>query len=151
LTEEETRQWPQLRPAQEETDTGVIITFTAEAEEVTESVLIPAGMRSLAINPLDWKTDTETAGKELNLGACFTDYEGSVTEEVPALTGAHLDAKRGTLKVTDIDAAVYNATLPILEPGVYHLYDYQFFYRNLQKNVQDRIQAYWLSAGETAH
>lgn len=147
LTEEETREWPQLRPAQGETDTGVIITFTAEAEEVTESAFIPAGMKTLSINPLSWKTDTETAGKELNPGACFTDYEGVITEEIPALTGGYLDGKRGTLKVTDIDPEVYSATLPFLEPGVYHLYDYQFFYRSLQKNVKDRIQAYLQSAG----
>ena len=142
LTEEETREWPQLRPSQGETDPGVIILFSTEAEDVTESAFIPAGMKSLSINPLNWKTNTDPAGKELNLGACFTDYEGTITEEVPALTGAYLDAERGTLKVTDIDPEVYNATLPILGPGVYHLYDYQFFYRNLQKNVQDRIQAY---------
>jgi len=82
------------------------------------------------------------AEKELNLGACFTDYEGKITEEIPALTGAYLDAERGALKVTDIDPEIYQATLPILGSGVYHLYDYQFFYRNLQKNVQQRIQAY---------
>ena len=146
LTEEETKEWPQLKPAQGDTDTGVIILFTAEAEDVTESAFIPAGVKSLSINPLNWKTDTETAGKELNLGACFTDYEGAIADEVPALTGAYLDAERGTLKVTDIDPEVYNATLPILGPGVYHLYDYQFFYRNLQKNVQDRIQAFLHSA-----
>ena len=148
LTEEETQEWPQLRPAQGETDAGVIITFTTEAEDVTESAIIPAGMKTLSINPLNWKTDTETVGKELNLGACFTDYEGAITEEIPALTGAYLDAERGALKVTDIDPEVYNATLPTLEPGIYHLYDYQFFYRNLQKNVQDRIQAYLQSAGK---
>ena len=143
LTEEETKEWPQLKPAQGEKDTGVIITFTTEAEDVTESAFIPAGMKTLAINPLNWKPDGEKADKTLNLGACFTDYEGTIQEEVPALTGAYLDAERGTLKVTDIDPEVYNATLPILGPGVYHLYDYQFFYRNLQQNVQDRIQAYF--------
>ena len=79
LTEEETEKWPQLRPAQGATDTGVIVLFNTEAEEVKESAFIPAGMKTLSINPLNWKTDTETAGKELNLGACFTDYEGSVT------------------------------------------------------------------------
>ena len=65
--------------------------------------------------------------------------------EVPALTGAYLDAARGTLKVTDIDPEVYKATLPILGPGVYHLYDYQFFYRNLQENVSVRIAQYILN------
>ena len=36
----------------------------------------------------------------------------------------------------------YPAGLGMFEDGVYHLYDYQFFYRNLQKNVQTRIDAY---------
>lgn len=142
LTEEETVQWPQLRAAQGETDTGVIITFNTEAEDVQDSPMIPAGVKTLAINPLNWKTDGEKAGKELNLGACFTDYDGNILDEVSALTGAYLDAERGALKVTDIDPQVYTATLSILAPGVYHMYDYQFFYRNLEKNVQDRIQAY---------
>ncbi|MBR5109413.1 MAG: DUF3089 domain-containing protein [Clostridia bacterium] len=142
LTEEETQTWPQLKPAQGETDTGVIIAFNSEAEEVTDSLIIPAGQKTLAINPLNWRTDGEKAEKEMNLGACFTDYDGNIADEIPALTGAYLDEERGALKVTDIDPEAYSNSLPILSPGVYHLYDYQFFYRNLQKNVQDRIRAY---------
>ncbi len=143
LTSEETAVRPYLKPAQGETDTGVIITFNSEAEEVQDSLVIHSGMKTYAINPLNWKTDGEKAGKEMNAGACFTDYAGQILEEVPELTGAYLDPERGALKVTDIDPEKYNKTLPILAPGVYHLYDYQFFYRNLQKNVQDRIQAYF--------
>ncbi len=142
LTAEETAAFPYLRPAQAETDTGVIIAFNSEAEEVQKSLVIPAGTKTYAINPLNWKTDGEKAGKEMNAGACFTDYKGQILEEVPALTGAFLDPERGALKVTDIDPEKYNKTLPILSPGEYHIYDYQFFYRNLEKNVQDRIQAY---------
>ena len=142
LTGEDTQTWPWLRAAQERTDTGVIISFNSEAENVKESEVVPAGVKTLSINPLNWRTDGVKAEKELNLGACFTDHEGKITDEIPALTGAYLDEERGTLKVTDIDPEVYTATLPTLGPGVYHLYDYQFFYRNLQQNVQDRIQAY---------
>lgn len=29
-----------------------------------------------------------------------------------------------------------------MEKGIYHLYDYQFFYRNLQENVKTRLDAY---------
>ncbi len=36
----------------------------------------------------------------------------------------------------------YPAGLSIFEDGVYHLYDYQFFYRNLQENVAARLDAY---------
>ncbi|MBO5534448.1 MAG: DUF3089 domain-containing protein [Clostridia bacterium] len=142
LTGEDTQTWPWLRAAQGRTDTGVIISFNSEAENVKESEVVPAGVKTLSINPLNWRTDGVKAEKELNLGACFTDHEGKITDEVQTLTGAYLDEERGTLKVTDIDPEVYTATLPTLGPGVYHLYDYQFFYRNLQQNVQDRIQAY---------
>ena len=142
LTEEETAEWPWVRPARGETDTGVVICFNSEAEELETSFLLPAGMKTQAINPLNWRTDGEPAGKDMNLGACFTDYAGEITSEVPQLTGAYLEAERGALKVTDIDPEAYPQMLPILESGEYHVYDYQFFYRNLEKNVQDRIGEY---------
>lgn len=73
-------------------------------------------------------------------GACFTDYSGSITKEIPNLTGAYIDETRGTLKVTDINAEDYSNSL--FEDGIYHLYDYQFFYRNLEENVAVRLDAY---------
>ena len=44
--------------------------------------------------------------------------------------------------MTDINPEDYPAGLDIFEDGIYHLYDYQFFYRNLQENVAVRIDAY---------
>lgn len=140
VTEEETAQYPQLRMAQGEDDTGVIVAFNSEAEPIDNSLMIPRGVRTLAINPLNWKTDGTKAGKEQNLGACFTDYDGVITKEIAALTGAYLDSARGALKVTDVTPEEYPATL--FDEGIYHIYDYQFFYRNLQKNVQTRLSAY---------
>lgn len=32
--------------------------------------------------------------------------------------------------------------VPGLPDGAYHIYDYQFFYRNLQENVKVRLQQY---------
>ena len=96
--------------------------------------------KTYAINPLNWKTDSTKADKSENLGACFTDYSGQITEEIPKLTGASIDEKRGALKVTDVSAEDYPAKL--FENGIYHLYDYQFFYRNLQKNVKTRLNVF---------
>ena len=109
---------------------------------MTDSLMIPAGTRTLAINPLNWKTDGTPAGKEENLGACFTDYSGKIITELPQLTGAYIDAQRGALKVTDVTPEEYPAGLSLFADGVYHLYDYQFFYRNLQENVGVRLEAY---------
>lgn len=140
ITEEETRDYPHLKLAQGETDTGVVITFNTEAEDIQSSVIVEGS--TLGINPLNWKTDSTYADKSLNLGACFTNYDGEITKEIKNLTGAYLDPKRGTLKVTDINKEDYPASLPIFTDGVYHIYDYQFFYRNLQKNVGDRVESF---------
>ena len=147
ITEEELEEYPHLRFAAGENDTGVIIAFNSEAEDVTDSLLIPAGTRTLAINPLNWETDGTPAGKEENLGACFTDYSGEIVSEIPQLTGAYIDPERGALKVPDVSPDDYPPGLDIFSEGVYHLYDYQFFYRNLQENVGARVNAY-LAAGE---
>lgn len=142
ITEEEIQKYPQLKSAEGESDTGVIISFNSEAESIDNSLTVPKGTKTLAINPLNWKTDSAIADKSLNLGACFTDYDGNIIKETNNLTGAHIDDVRGTLKVTDVTPEEYPAGLDIFEDGIYHLYDYQFFYRNLQKNVQIRINAY---------
>ena len=142
ITQEEMAEYPHLRFATGEDDTGMIVSFNSEAEGVADSLMIPAGTRTLAINPLNWKTDGTPAGKEENLGACFTDYSGNIVTEIPQLTGAYLDTQRGALKVTDVTPEEYPPGLAIFSNGVYHLYDYQFFYRNLQENVAVRLNAY---------
>lgn len=146
LTEEETRACSHLRPAQSEDDLGTVIAFNSEAEEITGSMMIPEGVKTYAINPLNWKTDATPADRSLNLGACFTNYSGQITKEIPALTGAYIDEVRGALKVTDITPAQYPAGLASFAEGVYHIYDYQFFYRNLQQNVRTRIETYLMQA-----
>lgn len=142
ITEEELEQYPHLTFAAGEKDTGVIIAFNSESEEITDSLMIPEGTKTLAINPLNWKTDGTVADKDLNEGACFTDYEGNIVEEIPQLTGAYIDDARGALKVTEVTPEEYGPGLDVFEEGIYHLYDYQFFYRNLEENVQDRIEAF---------
>lgn len=142
VSEEEVKEYPQIKFATGESDTGVVVSFNSEAENITDSLTIPSGTKTLAINPLNWKTDGTPADKSLNVGACFTDYDGKITKEIPNLTGAYIDDVRGALKVTDVSPKDYPPVLDIFEDGIYHLYDYQFFYRNLQENVKVRINAY---------
>ncbi|MDI9469319.1 MAG: DUF3089 domain-containing protein [Bacillota bacterium] len=142
ITQDEVDSCPGLKCAKGESDTGVIISYNSEAEYVDSSLMIPKGTRTLAINPLNWATDETPADKSLNLGACFTDYGGKITNEIPFLTGAYIDARRGALVVTDVSAEDYPPVLDIFQEGVFHLYDYQFFYRNLEKNVGTRIDAF---------
>lgn len=142
ITDEEIKEYPQLKFAEGESDTGVIISFNSEAENIDDSLMIPKGIKTLSINPLNWKTDSTIADKSLNLGACFTNYDGKIEKEINNLTGAYIDDVRGALKVNDVTPEEYPAGIDIFEEGIYHLYDYQFFYRNLQNNVQARINSY---------
>lgn len=143
LTEEMTQEHPQMKAAQGADDIGTIVSFECEAEEVSESFIVPQGVRSLSINPLNWKTDSTPASKEENRGACFTDYSGSIVSDAGALCGGYIDEARGVLKVTDISPVDYPAIVPGLPEGAYHIYDYQFFFRNLQENVKLRVDAYF--------
>lgn len=150
LTQEMTEKYPQLKPAQSADDLGTVISFECEAEEVTDSFIIPQDMKALSINPLNWKTDGTPASREENLGACFTDYSGSIVMDAGALCGGYLDEARGVLKVTDVSPSDYPAIVPGLPEGAYHIYDYQFFFRNLQDNVALRVDAYQASLSQKA-
>ena len=142
MTEEMIRLNPQIKPAAAEDDTGVVVTFECESEELAETFICPIGQKGISINPLNWVTDSTPADKSLNAGACFTDYSGGIRREVTGLCGCYIDPERGVLKVTDVTPEEFPPILPILPEGSYHLYDYQFFFRNLQQNVDCRINSY---------
>lgn len=142
FTPQEAEKYPYIQPAKCADDLGKVIIFNSEAPEVTSSAIVPEGVKTFVINPLTWSCGTQKAPKTLNAGACFTDYSGAVVREVPQLTGCYIDSERGVLKVTDIDKKQYPPVLSIFTDGIYHLYDYQFFYRNLQQNVGLRINTF---------
>lgn len=142
FTPQEAAEYPYIQPAKCADDLGKVIIFNSEAPEVTSSAIVPEGVKTFAINPLTWSCGSQKAPKTLNAGACFTDYSGGVVREVPQLTGCYIDSVRGTLKVTDVDKKEFVPGLPLFTEGVYHIYDYQFFYRNLQQNVNLRIKTF---------
>ncbi|MCR5733460.1 MAG: DUF3089 domain-containing protein [Lachnospiraceae bacterium] len=141
-SEEMIEQFPQIRPAEAEDDYGVVVSFDCEAPDVTDTFTAPADVKACQINPLNWKTDETPADASENLGACFPDYSANITKEVPQFCGCYIDTERSTVKVPDLDPAEYPAIVPGLPEGAYHIYDYQFFYRNLQDNVGKRLESY---------
>ncbi len=141
-TEELAERCPWIVPAAGEDDLGVVVSFECEAPEVEETILFPVGRKAFSINPLNWRTDGTPADKSLNLGACFIGYDGSVKREEAGLCGCYIDEARGVLKVTDVNPADYASALPGMPEGSYHVFDYQFFFRNLQQNVRVRVARY---------
>lgn len=131
VTEGDLKQYPHLKVCKSFDDTGCIVSYNTQ-EKNPEMSIVRQG--AIAVNPLLWNTSGEAASKELNLGAVF-DIDG-VKIEIPNYSGAQV-----------IDGALIvprpsNAEDLKTPKGFYHSYDYSFFYRNLEKNVSDRVAAY---------
>ena len=137
VTPDDLKRYPWLKVAQKADDTGVIISFNTQAPGATGSPVLRPG--AACINPLNWKTDETPADKSLNLGAVFfNDKTNKIEREIPHYAGAKIDKKSCALNTNPPE----KLELGSFPAGVYHKYDYAFWYRNLQKNVADRINAY---------
>ncbi len=134
---------PQVKFARGETDTGVVIAYNTEAVDYNGSENLP---KLFSINPLNWKTDGTFADKSRNMGACFFDTYGNLTDEKPNFCGAYIDEKTNRLKVPDVSAEEYPGR--IMPDGIFHIYDYMFFYKNLRENVKTRLKAYKKQSSE---
>ena len=137
VTEADTQAYPQIVPAQGERDLGTVVSFDCEDGSLTDTIIIPEGMKTLSINPLNWKTDGTMADRSENLGAVMS----AGAEPIPALCGAYI-GDRGQLVVTDVAAGDYPPGLDLFPAGAYHVYDYMFFFMNLKQNLSDRVAAY---------
>ncbi|SME92656.1 DUF3089 domain-containing protein [Desulfovibrio gilichinskyi] len=137
VTDKDLKNYPWIKPAQKADDTGVVISWNTQEPGATGSPVLRSG--ATCINPLTWTTDETPADKSLNLGAVFfDDFNGTVIREVPQYTGARVDKKSGALITIPPD----KMEIGHFPKGVLHKFDYAFWYRNIEKNVQDRIKAY---------
>lgn len=145
ITKTDLETYPWMKPARGETDTGVIITFNTEGADAGESpVLLP---EAIAINPLNWKTDSTPAAGNANLGAkFFNDSTGELLEEIIHFAGSRVDTAKGVLVAENIKTPESEKIdldhMGRWPQGVFHRFDYAFWFNNLQVNVKNRIAAY---------
>jgi len=137
VTSKDFKGYPWMKPATQAADLGVIISYNTQAPGATGSpVLLPG---AYCINPLNWTTDEIPADKSLNLGAVFfSDTSNDIEREVLNYAGACVDKETGALVTTSPE----KFDIGPFPQGVYHKYDYAFWYRNLQKNVRTRCKNY---------
>ena len=128
-----------LEAARGADDTGVVITYNTQSPTSTGGPMLMAGAH--CTNPLNWKTDATYAPAEENRGARFyNDATGEFLREVPQYCDAWIDLDTGALLTTIPEGE--SLDIGPFPEGVYHRYDYAFWYRNLEENVQVRIQAF---------
>jgi len=134
VTNDDLDQCKYLKIAESDDDTGVIITYNTQSEFATGSpVLLP---NANCINPLNWLRTPAVAPKEMHLGAVFFKENGEIDSIAYQFTEAWID-NRNALVVGSPNIEIYSSTS--FPRGVYHKYDYSFFFNNLKANVGVRI------------
>lgn len=131
----------QLSAAKNATDIGVVITYNTQAYGVEPGPMLTEG--ALCINPINWRTDNMKAEAIDNLGARIYDNDtGAFIEEVADFCSAEVDPSTGALLTVIPDNYKTSLDFGTFSEGVYHRYDYAFYYRNLEENVGERVKAY---------
>jgi len=128
-----------LKFAEGETDTGVIISWNAEAPGGTMSNFCLFG-GALSINPLNWKRDATPASIEENKGSVIVNTETNERQFVDGIADATLDLDRGVVVVTTTDNCI--PANPVFGDKSFHLDEWLFYYQNVKENCQKRIAAY---------
>ena len=132
---------PHLKFAQGAHDTGVIISYNTEAPTVAgkNPVVLPGAM---AINPISWTRGEKTATAAQSLGSVDMDATGKlVTQQHYA--DARISKERGVVICSTVDVDKLSPGNQVFPKGVYHHYDYLFYYYNLRENAAVRAEKYF--------
>ena len=126
-------------------DTGVIVSYNTEAPVVSgdNPVLLDGG---ISINPISWTLDETLAVAGNNLGSMTEETPDSptgLTLETPGIADAAVDKERGVVKCASVDRDKYEIKSVPFGSGIYHGWDYGFYYMNLRQNAAERIEAFF--------
>ena len=129
---------PHLKFATGPDDTGVIISYNSEKPGLTITNPILWGMTGIVINPISWTRDQTLAPMEQGLGSYMPD-SNEVYSVVPQCADARVDTLKGVLIVN----TTYSNAIDPKCYGIYHHYDYSFYYFNIRQNAINRINHYF--------
>jgi hypothetical protein len=145
---------PILRFAKGPNDTGVIVSWNTEAPTVAGAnpVLLPGG---LAINPITWTRKQTEATAARNLGSIELDpatggtpvlnADGTI-KRVMGLADARIDKAKGVVICSTVDPTQPPYYIPGGFPmGVYHPFDYPFYFFDIRANAANRVQHFFAS------
>ena len=134
---------PHLKFATGPDDTGVIISYNTQAPVISSANPVLSGLVGLVINPIT-RTRTDTVATTVEgLGSIMPDPVTFIFSPVPQYADAQVDIIKGVLICTTADkSGLYELTQHAFPEGVYHSFDYPFYYFNLRANAQNRVNKY---------
>ena len=125
---------PEIEICENASQTGCIISWNTESKHAGATIV---DERSLCINPLNWSRAEVYVSKSENMGAVF--YLTETPDTITNYIGAK--CKNGILHIDNIPNKKELKGMYGL--GVFHRFDYNFFYLNVQQNAQLRIRTYF--------
>ena len=147
-TKEELKEYPHMKFASGENDTGVIISWHTEGKRNVEEnaanvALLPGGF---CINPLNWKLDDTYAPASENLGSLIQNPETGEPEIGDIGADAQVVPERGVIVTNAVTEALPEDQQKVASeyfgPAGHHGEDYSFYYNNIKDNVAKRVAAY---------
>ena len=142
VTQTYLNQSPFLKFAQGANDTGVIISYNTEASVVPEVNPVMLGQQhALVINPITWTRSEAPASAAQNLGSWLPESSTGPWVKVMNFADAQVNTAKGVLISSSPPVAKFSPS-PSLE-GVYHGFDYAFYFFNIQENAQTRVNHYF--------
>ena len=138
---------PHLKFAKGPNDTGVIISYNTEAAKVEgkNPVVLPG---SLVINPISWSRGEEVATAGESLGSIDMDATGKMVT-IPHYADAKVNKERGVVICSTVDVDKLSPGNNVFPKGVYHHYDYLFYYYNIGENAANRTEKFLKQQKET--
>jgi pimeloyl-ACP methyl ester carboxylesterase len=131
---------PHLRFAEGPDDTGVIVSYNTQAPNVSANgnpVVLPG---AIAINPISWTREETLAPATEGMGSFMPDARGAF-RKAPQYADARVDKAKGAV-ITTADSRGLSLGFGA---GIYHVYDYLFYYFNLRENAANRAEHFRLS------
>jgi hypothetical protein len=134
---------PHLKFAQGPDDTGVIISYNTQAPDVAAGTNpVVASNIGIAINPISWTRTGNLSTAQESLGSYLPVPGGTSFTQVMNYADARVDIAKGVLICSTADEDALMPLTASFGRGVYHSFDYPFYYFNLRQNAETRIQKY---------
>jgi len=145
ITPEYLAQNPHLKFANGPDDTGVIVSYNTEAPTLLppgNPVVLPG---ALVINPITWTTDETPAAASQNKGSLIINPGATVAlDTVPVMNyaDAKIDKSRNALICSSVNQQLLIPINKGAATGVYHAFDYTFYYFNIRQNAMNRVKKF---------
>jgi pimeloyl-ACP methyl ester carboxylesterase len=148
ITPQYLEQNSELKFAENADDTQVIVSYNtvAPTTKMPDPVVLPGAM---VINPITWTRSEATAAAAQNLGGISLDKNGYVVldaqgqpRKVLGGADARIRTATGELICSTVDTATLDPGNALVGAGIYHSYDYPFYYFDIRANAANRIARY---------